>query len=69
MMHLLHLEQHSTLNFFDDILGKSECWQMHLHHVKGVLSVLRASGLTVRSSKLHAGFRKTELLGHIVGEG
>ena len=69
MMRLLHLEQHSALNFFDDILVKSECWQMHLHHVKGVLSALRANGLTARPSKLQAGFRKLEFLGHVVGEG
>ena len=69
MMRLLHLEQHSALNFFDDILVKSECWQTHLRHVKGVLSALRAKGLTARPFKLHAGFRKLEFLGHILGEG
>ena len=44
-------------------------WNEHLGHLLGVLSSLEEFGLTVRPSKVFAGFRKLEFLGHIVGEG
>lgn len=69
MMRLLHVERFSASNFFDDILIASKTWKEHLCHLRGVLNCLFEFGLTVRPSKVLAGFRKVEFLGHVVGEG
>jgi hypothetical protein len=69
MMRMLHLERYSSLNFFDDILVHSVAWGQHLDHVKGVLNALKDSGLTVRPSKVSAGFQECDFLGHTVGQG
>ena len=68
MMRHLHLEKHSALNFFDDILVASSDWTSHLKHVEGVLSELKSFGLTIRPSKLFAGFQELEFLGHVVSQ-
>ena len=69
MMRKLRLEENSALNFFDDILVKSQTWNSHLQSVSDVLAKLRFHGLTARPSKIHAGFQELEFLGHIVGSG
>lgn len=69
MMRHLALEENSALNFFDDILVASVLWEDHLVHVRSVLEKLKQFGLTARPSKVHAGFRELEFLGHIVGQG
>ncbi|KAL8567138.1 hypothetical protein ACOMHN_033040 [Nucella lapillus] len=66
MMRMLQLEQCSAVNFFDDILVHSANWQAHLFHVEAVLSRLREFGLTARPSKIEAGFKSLEFLGHVV---
>lgn len=69
MMRHLELEKHSSMNFFDDILTASENWEQHLIDVRNMLECLEKHGLTVRPSKIYAGFQELEFLGHIVGEG
>ena len=69
MMRMLKLENFSSMNFFDDILTASENWQDHLIHVEGMLKCLERHGLTVRPSKIYAGFQELEFLGHVVGKG
>ena len=69
MMRQLDLESCSSMNFFDDILTASETWQEHLKDVQRMLKKLQENGLTVRPSKIYAGFRELEFLGHVVGDG
>jgi hypothetical protein len=59
----------SAVNFFDDILVASGSWEQHLLDVRSVLSRLQAAGLTARPTKICAGFREVEFLGHQVGRG
>ena len=44
-------------------------WTDHLVHVRAVLQKLLDSGLTAKPSKIFAGFRELEFLGHVVGRG
>ena len=67
-MRALKLGQEAE-NFFDDILIHSETWEDHLVHVEGVLQKLRDAGLTARPSKVFAGYKELEFLGHMVGMG
>eukprot|EP00745_Piridium_sociabile_P002381 TRINITY_DN1145_c0_g1_i6.p1 TRINITY_DN1145_c0_g1~~TRINITY_DN1145_c0_g1_i6.p1 ORF type:complete len:1434 (+),score=199.20 TRINITY_DN1145_c0_g1_i6:329-4630(+) len=69
MMRCLCLETYSACNFFDDVLIGSEVWEDHLVHIRGVLRKLVDFGLTVRPSKLYAGFQELEFLGHVVSHG
>ena len=69
MMRMLDLQSCSAVNFFDDILVYSSSWQAHLLHVRAVLQKLQDFGLTARPSKIQAGFRSLEFLGHVVGSG
>ena len=69
MMRLLDLEKCSSMNFFDDILTASETWEQHLLDVQKMLKCLEQHGLTVRPSKIFAGFQELEFLGHMVGGG
>lgn len=69
MMRMLDLERFHALNFFDDILVASTNWKQHLADVQGVMATLQSHGLTARPSKIFAGFKQLEFLGHIVGKG
>ena len=69
MMRMLDLDKCSSMNFFDDILTASETWEQHLIDVKKMLECLEKNGLTVRPSKIFAGFQELEFLGHMVGGG
>ena len=69
MMRMLELESCGSINFFDDILTASETWEEHLRDVNNMLERLHEYGLTVRPSKIHAGFQELEFLGHLVGGG
>ena len=69
MMRLLCLDQKSAVNFFDDILVHSECRRQHATHVRQVLQKLSDAGLTARPTKVEAGVRSLEFLGHIIGAG
>ena len=69
MMRLLNLDKCSSMNFFDDILTASETWEQHLIDVKQMLTCLEQYGLTVRPSKIYAGFQELEFLGHMIGGG
>ena len=68
-MRKLPLESVSALNFFDDILVATETWDQHLSSVGGLLDILERHGLTVKPSKVRAGFREIEFLGHIIKDG
>ncbi|XP_070180343.1 uncharacterized protein [Littorina saxatilis] len=46
-----------------------EDWQSHLISTEQVLDKLDRNGLTVRPSKVEAGFEQIEFLGHIIGHG
>ena len=59
----------SAINFFDDILIASSTWEQHLRDVRMTLQKLQDGGFTAKPSKVFAGFRKLEFLGHVVGEG
>jgi hypothetical protein len=69
MMRELELDRVSAMNFFDDILCHSRSFQEHLAHVRGVLLKLRQHNLTASPSKISAGQRSLEFLGHVVGQG
>ena len=69
MMRMLELEKCSSMNFFDDILTASDTWEQHLIDVGRMLECLEKNGLTVRPSKIFAGFQELEFLGHMVGGG
>jgi hypothetical protein len=69
VMRLLDLHENSAINFFDDILIKSLTWEEHLQHVRGVMQKLDKFNLNAKPSKIEAGFRKLEFLGHTIGEG
>ena len=69
MMRQLDLESCGSMNFFDDILTASESWDQHLKDVQRMLKRLEENGLTLRPSKIYAGFKELEFLGHVVGDG
>ena len=69
MMRQLELERFSGLNFFDDILIASASWEQHLADVEGMIKCIHENGLTIRPSKIYAGFQELEFLGHMVGKG
>ena len=69
MMRMLKLEECSSISFFDDILVSSVLLADHSKHVRETLSKLRMHNLTVRPSKIQAGFKSLEFLGHVVGSG
>ena len=66
---MLKLEECSSISFFDDILVSSVLLADHSKHVRETLSKLRMHNLTVRPSKIQAGFKSLEFLGHVVGSG
>ena len=69
MMRKLHLDRFHALHFFDDILVATVNWKDHLSAVDKLLTELAKHGLTVRPSKVEAGFDSIEFLGHVVGKG
>ena len=69
MMRFLQLEEHSAMNFFDDILIHSRTFKDHTEHLRGVLEKLKQYNLTAKPSKIATGYRSLEFLGHIVGQG
>jgi len=69
MMRQLKLEECGSVSFFDDILVASTDWQIHLSSLDKMLSRLAQFGLTVRPSKVQAGFQEIEFLGHMIGKG
>ncbi|KAK7099413.1 hypothetical protein V1264_003555 [Littorina saxatilis] len=69
MMKMLDLDRFKSVHFFDDVLVATEDWCEHLEALDGLLTELGKHGLTVRPSKVEAGFDSIEFLGHIVGEG
>jgi hypothetical protein len=69
MMKKLDLDRFKSVHFFDDVLVATEDWPSHLQALDGLLTELGKHGLTVRPSKVEAGFDSIEFLGHIVGEG
>ena len=69
MMRLLHLEKFSAINFFDDVLISSQSWSDHLEHVEGVLKSIAGHGLTIRPTKMSAGFQELDFLGHMISYG
>ena len=69
MMRLLCLEEHSAMNFFDDILIHSRTFKDHTEHIRGVMNKLKKFNLTARPSKISTGYKSLEFLGHVVGEG
>ena len=56
-------------SFIDDIIIFSDSWNLHLVHIKSVLSLLRNAHLTAKPSKCFIGFRQIEFLAHMVGNG
>ena len=69
MMRELLLEEASSLNFFDDIPTHNLNFEDHVQAVDTVLGKLESKNLTARPSKIKAGFKSIEFLGHVVGEG
>ena len=58
-----------VIQYLDDTLIFSKTKDEHEEHVIAVLERLRQEGLLLKPSKCAFGLRKTEFLGHIVGEG
>ncbi|XP_070173743.1 uncharacterized protein [Littorina saxatilis] len=54
----------STINVFDDIT-----WRQHVTAIRETLQTLCAGDFTAKPSKVYAGFRKLEFLGHTIGKG
>lgn len=69
MMRQLKLEESNAVHFFDDVLVHSPSWKSHLKHVHKTLQKIVDYGLTIRPSKVFAGFRELEFLGFQVGAG
>lgn len=69
MMRSLHLDDFQAVNFFDDVLLALRSWSALLTSLRAVLHRLRLFGLTARPSKLQAGFRSLEFLGHTISAG
>ncbi len=55
--------------YIDDILVVSECWEVHLCHLRALLEVLKEAGLTCKRSKCVFGKRRLTFLGHEIGDG
>lgn len=55
--------------YIDDVLVVSECWSVHMSHLRSVFEVLSEAGLTCKRSKCVFGKRKLEFLGHLIGDG
>jgi hypothetical protein len=68
MMKMMNLDRFNAVHFFDDVLVATEDWVTHLRSLDGLLDELGKHGLTVRPSKVEAGFTSIEFLGHVVGE-
>lgn len=69
MMRELALEEASSLNFFDDILTHNVSFNDHIAAVERVLKKLEEKNLTAKPSKIKAGYKSLEFLGHVVGHG
>lgn len=63
----LRLEANQAKSFFDDILVATQSWNDHLGSVDQMLTKLGKHGVTVRPTKVDAGFKEIESLGHVVG--
>lgn len=55
-----------VLVFFDDILIYSSSWELHLQHVKEVLTLIREHQLSIKLKKCDFGKNELEYLGHII---
>ncbi len=55
--------------YIDNILVVSECWEVHLCHLRALLEVLKEAGLTCKRSKCVFGKRRLTFLGHEIGDG
>jgi hypothetical protein len=69
MMRKMNLGRFEAVTFFDDILIATETWDAHIKSLDGLLTELTAHGLTARPSKVEAGFKRIQFLGHMVGGG
>ena len=57
-----------VLVFFDDILIYSETWELHLLHLRLVLTVLRENQLFAKRSKCSFAKTRVDYLGHTISE-
>ena len=57
-----------VLVFFDDILIYSKTWELHLQHLRFVLTVLRENQLFAKSSKCSFAQTRVDYLGHTISE-
>ena len=55
--------------YIDDILVVSECWEVHLCHLRSLFETLREAGLTCKLGKCAFGKKRLEFLGHLIGDG
>lgn len=55
-----------VLVFFDDILIYSASWELHLHHLEVVLTMLTEHKLFTKLSKCIFSMQEVEYLGHVV---
>jgi len=55
--------------YIDDVVIFSPSWEMHIGHVRKVLSRLREAGLTASPKKCRWGCEVVEFLGHKIGGG
>ncbi len=55
--------------YIDDVIVVSECWSVHLVHLRVLFRTLSEAGLTCKVSKCEFGKRRMLFLGHVVGDG
>ena len=67
MQRVLHDTVKYATPYMDDVVIYSSTWEEHVHHIREVLTRLRAAKLTVNPSKCVWGGRTMTFLGHQVG--
>ena len=69
LMKLLRLEECNAVHYFDNVLIGTNSWSEQVKSVIEVFRRLRQFGLTARPTKVEAGFKELEFLGHSISEG
>lgn len=58
-----------SFSFVDDLSVCSDVWNLHMNHLRGFLTEIRKSGLTLHLKKCSFARPEVKFLGHIVGSG
>ncbi|XP_078793179.1 uncharacterized protein LOC144987743 [Oryzias latipes] len=55
--------------YLDDVIIFSHSWRDHMSHLRHVLHLIKAAGLTINPGKCVVAQQQVEYLGHVVGQG